>query len=148
MDELELEFELDPKLAADTIDMGDFPLCKLLLMNDSNYPWFILVPRRADMTEIFHLPLEDREQLIRESSFLAENLADLFQARKMNVAALGNQVSQLHIHHVVRKVDDAAWPDPVWGKVPAKPYTDEQLADIRDRLCRLMSEELSFCPVG
>ncbi|TCK08822.1 HIT domain-containing protein [Marinobacterium mangrovicola] len=146
MDELELEFELAPQLKADTINLGDFPLCQLLLMNDANYPWFILVPRRADVTEVYHLSLDDQAELMKESSFLAENLADLFQAKKMNIAALGNMVPQLHIHHVVRQEDDPAWPAPVWGKVPAVPYSDEQLNDIRERLCRLMSEELSFCP--
>ncbi|WP_432695435.1 HIT domain-containing protein [Marinobacterium sp. YM272] len=146
MDELELEYELDPRLAADTISLGNFPLCQLLLMNDANYPWFILVPRRAGVTEIYHLSLDERTQLMSESSFLAENLADLFHASKMNIAALGNMVPQLHMHHVVRKENDAAWPAPVWGKVPAIPYTPAQLDDIRERLCRLMSEELSFCP--
>lgn len=146
MDELELEFELDPQLAADTIDLGAFPLCQLLLTNDSNYPWFILVPRRAGVTEIYHLAREEREQLMRESSFLAENLADLFQARKMNIAALGNMVPQLHLHHVVRRENDPAWPHPVWGKVPARPYSEAELTEVKDRLCRLLSEELSFCP--
>ncbi|KEA62067.1 Diadenosine tetraphosphate (Ap4A) hydrolase [Marinobacterium lacunae] len=146
MDELELEFELDPRLVADTFDLGAFPLCQLLLMNDTNYPWFILVPRRAGVTEIYHLSQEEREQLMRESSFLAENLADLFQARKMNIAALGNMVPQLHLHHVVRQESDPAWPHPVWGRVPAKPYSDEEMANIRERLCRLLSDELSFCP--
>jgi len=146
MDELELEFELDPRLAADTFELGDFPLCRLLLMNDANYPWFILVPRRAGVTEIYHLSQEEREQLMRESSFLAENLADLFQARKMNIAALGNMVPQLHLHHVVRQENDPAWPQPVWGKVPAKPYEEAELASLRERLCRLLSDELAFCP--
>lgn len=146
MDELELEFELAPQLKADTINLGNFPLCQLLLMNDANYPWFILVPRRAGVTEVYHLALEDQAQLMKESSFLAENLADLFQARKMNIAALGNMVPQLHLHHVVRQENDPAWPGPVWGKVPAIPYTSEQMEAIRERLCRLMSEELSFCP--
>lgn len=144
MDELELEFELDPTLAADTVPMGDFPLCRLLLMNDANYPWFILVPRRAGVTEIYHLALEEREQLIRESSFLAETLADLFQARKMNIAALGNQVAQLHLHHVVRQENDPAWPQPVWGRLPAVPYAEAQIADIRQRLGRLLCGELDF----
>jgi diadenosine tetraphosphate (Ap4A) HIT family hydrolase len=144
MDELELEFELDPTLAADTLWMGDFPLCRLLLMNDANYPWFIMVPRRAGVTEIYHLSLEDRDQLMRESSFLAENLADLFQARKMNIATLGNQVPQLHVHHIVRQEHDPAWPQPVWGKVPAVRYSDEAIRDIRERLCRLLCGDLGF----
>lgn len=146
MDELELEFELDSRLSADTISLGNFPLCQLLLMNDANYPWFILVPRRADVTEIYHLSLEDQQQLMRESSFLSENLADLFQAHKMNVAALGNIVHQLHLHHVVRQEGDAAWPGPVWGKVPASPYSDQQLADLIDKLDGLMGAEFDFQP--
>lgn len=146
MDELELEFELDPTLAADTFCMGDFPLCRLLLMNDANYPWFILVPRRADVTEIYHLSFDDRNQLMRESSFLAESLADLFQARKMNIAALGNQVAQLHLHHVVRQESDPAWPQPVWGRMPAVPYAETEVAAIRERLCRLLCGDLDFRP--
>ena len=134
MDELELEFELHPQLAADCIVLGDFPLCRLLLINDANYPWFILVPRRAGATEIYHLSEEERCQMIHESSFLAENLADIFAAKKMNVASLGNMVPQLHLHHIVRQEDDAAWPGPVWGKVPAKPYTDEQIHEIRHKV--------------
>lgn len=134
MDELELEFELHPQLAADCIVLGDFPLSRLLLMNDSNYPWFILVPRRVGATEIYHLSESERCQMIHESSFLAENLADIFAARKMNVASLGNMVPQLHIHHVVRQEDDAAWPGPMWGKVPLTPYTEEQVHDIRHRV--------------
>ncbi len=109
MDELELEFKLDSRLAADTVDLGAFPLCQVLLMNDSHYPWFILVPRRSGATEIYHLTPSEQQQLMRESSYLAESLADLFAARKRNVAPLGNVVAQLHIHHVVRQEDDAAW---------------------------------------
>lgn len=139
MDELELEFELHPQLAADCIVLGDFPLCRLLLMNDANYPWFILVPRRAGATEIYHLTEAERCQMIHESSFLAENLADIFAARKMNVASLGNMVPQLHVHHVVRQEDDAAWPGPIWGKVSVKPYTDEQVHEIRHKVEVLLS---------
>ena len=146
MDELELEFELDPRLAGDTISLGQFPLCQLLLMNDANYPWFILVPRRAGVTEIYHLSAAEQQQLIRESSFLSEMLADLFQARKMNVAALGNMVAQLHLHHVVRQENDPAWPGPVWGKVSAIPYTDDQLAKISTKLESLLDSEFGFSP--
>lgn len=146
MDELELEFELAPRLAADTLPVGDFPLCRVLLMNDANYPWFILVPRRAGVTEIHHLSLGDRQQLMHESSFLAEALADLFQARKMNIAALGNLEPQLHLHHVVRQETDPAWPHPVWGRVPAIPYSEAQVTDIRQRLCRLLCGDQGFVP--
>jgi len=146
MDELELEFKLDPQLKADTIHIGDFPLSQLLLMNDSNYPWFILVPRRAGVSEIYHLGEKDRHQLMRESAALAENLADIFAARKMNVANLGNLVSQLHVHVIVRKESDPAWPGPVWGKAAAKPYSDDELKRIESRLDTLLQGELAFTP--
>ncbi|MBP0049654.1 HIT domain-containing protein [Marinobacterium sp. AK62] len=146
MDELELEFELDPRLVTDTIAIGDFPLCRLLLMNDSQYPWFILVPRRAGVTEIYHLPASEQQQLIQEASELSETLADLFQARKMNVATLGNMVPQLHMHVIARRESDPAWPGPVWGKVPAVPYTDEALAQVRGKLEVLLQGELAFEP--
>lgn len=146
MDELELEFQLDPQLKADTVHLGDYPLCQVLLMNDSNYPWFILVPRRAGVTEIYHLGEKDRHQLMKESASLAENLADIFAARKMNVANLGNMVAQLHVHVIVRKEGDLAWPGPVWGKAPAKSYTDEELSRIQSRLDTLLEGELEFTP--
>ncbi len=146
MDELELEFELHPQLQADCIVLGDLPLCRLLLMNDANFPWFILVPRRAEVTEIYHLSGKDQMQLTRESAFLAETLADAFAARKMNIAALGNMVPQLHLHHIVRYEKDAAWPGPVWGKVPAQPYTTEKIQSIRQRLELLLQGELAFAP--
>ncbi len=144
MDELELEFVLHPQLEADTWVVGDFPLCRLLLMKDANYPWFVLVPRRAGVTEIYHLDPKDRTQLIEESSALSETLADLFIARKMNVAALGNMVPQLHLHHVVRYEDDVAWPGPIWGVAEAKAYSDEQLNTIFRKLEVLLEGELDF----
>lgn len=144
MDELELEFELDSRLANDCITLGDFPLCRLLLMNDANYPWFILVPRRAEATEIYHLSPQEQQQLLHESSFLAENLHDIFDGRKMNIAALGNMVHQLHIHHVVRYESDPAWPAPVWGALPAKPYSAEQIHGIYQKLELMMTDEVNF----
>jgi len=146
MDELELEFTLDPRLVTDTIAIGDFPLCRLLLMNDSQYPWFILVPRRAGVTELYHLPAAEQQQLMAEISELSETLADLFQARKMNVATLGNMVPQLHVHVIARQATDPAWPGPVWGKVPAIPYTTEELARVRSKLEVLLDGELAFEP--
>ncbi len=137
-------FELDARLKHDCIELGDFPLCKLLLMNDASYPWFILVPRRSEVSEVYHLSKADQIQLSQESSFLSENLCDIFAADKMNVAALGNIVRQLHVHHVVRHEDDAAWPAPVWGKQPAQPYSSEQIDSIRQRLVFLMDESAPF----
>ncbi len=118
---------LHPKLAQDCIVIGHFPLCALLLMNDTNYPWFILVPDRAAITEIYQLTKEDQYQLTMESSILAEYLAAEFQADKINIAALGNIVPQLHIHHVARFTNDVAWPAPIWGAVPCKPYNEQDL---------------------
>jgi diadenosine tetraphosphate (Ap4A) HIT family hydrolase len=110
------------------------PLCQVLLMRDANYPWFILVPDRSNVTEIYQLAPDDQQQLIQESSYLAESLAQAFAADKLNVAALGNVVPQLHIHHIVRYHHDPAWPAPVWGKLPAKPYNDNQFAETINRL--------------
>ena len=96
-------FALDPRLQQDTLPIGDFPLCRLLLSNDSNYPWFILVPRREDVSELFQLDAADQQQLWKETTALAEMLKDSFDADKLNVATLGNVVSQLHMHVIVRK---------------------------------------------
>lgn len=116
-------FTLHSQLAADTFEIGNFPLSVLLLMNDANYPWFILVPRRADIREIYQLDGKDQQQLLWESSALAEGLSAQFQADKLNIAALGNMVPQLHLHHIVRYRTDPAWPAPVWGHRPARHYS-------------------------
>lgn len=137
-------FVLDPRLAQDTVSIGDFPLCRLLLSNDSNYPWFILVPRRAEISELFQLSTADQLQLWQETTALSQILKDAFNADKLNVAALGNIVSQLHMHIIVRYREDAAWPAPVWGKHPARPYTAEQLSAIRDRLQLLLTDNFHF----
>lgn len=117
------------QLQQDCVIIGRFSLCHLLLMKDANYPWFILVPDRDGMSEIFQLSSQDQQQLVVESSQLAEVLADNFQADKINIAALGNMVPQLHIHHVVRYRNDVAWPAPVWGAVPIKPYAEDELSE-------------------
>ena len=122
-------FSLHPKLSEDTITLGDFPLCRLLLMNDSTYPWFILVPRRDDLREIHELTEADQQQLLKESSQLARQLVALFKADKLNVAALGNLVPQLHLHHIVRYQKDPCWPAPVWGKTLPVPYVPERLPE-------------------
>lgn len=127
-------FRLHPQLAQDCATLGRFELCHLLLMRDANYPWCILVPDRVDVTEIYQLSPEDQQQLMRESSLLACAMAKAFSADKMNVAALGNVVPQLHIHHIARRRDDPAWPAPVWGKVPALPYSEAGLRETIERL--------------
>lgn len=122
-------FELHPRLAEDSVVVGQFDLCLLLLSKDANYPWCILVPKREETYEIHHLDEEEQIQLIRESSRLSEVMISLFDADKMNVAALGNVVRQLHVHHIARFTDDVAWPQPIWGKVPTKLYEPDALAE-------------------
>ncbi len=136
---------LHPQLAADCIVLGRFPLCHLLLMNDRNYPWFILVPDRADIREIYQLEATDRNQLLAESCLLSEFLMNEFNGDKLNVAALGNMVPQLHLHHVVRYAADPAWPTPVWGKHPALPYSESALEEIKIkfRIARLKNFEVA-----
>lgn len=126
-------FELHPKLAADGIRLGHFPLNLLLLMNESRYPWFILVPQRAGLREIHELPRADRHQLMDESADLAAYLAREFRGDKLNLAAIGNLVPQLHLHHVVRRRDDPAWPAPVWGRFEPLPYTETAAEALRAR---------------
>jgi len=136
--------ELHPQLQKDCLIVGRFTLCRLLLMRDANYPWFILVPDRDGITEIFQLSEDDQVQLLRESSRLSAVLVERFQADKLNIAALGNVVPQLHIHHVVRYRDDAAWPAPVWGRVPARPYTPEGLAAVIERLRQGLRDDFEY----
>lgn len=129
-------FALDPRLQQDTIILGHFPLSLLLLMNDSTYPWLILVPQRPEIREIHELAPRDRRQLLDESCHLAETMAALFGPDKLNIAALGNVVPQLHLHHVARFRHDPAWPAPVWGKTPAVPYLPTQFHELRHRLMK------------
>lgn len=142
-------FELHPRLAQDTVAVGEFPLSLLLLHKDANYPWCILVPKREAVFEIHHLSEEDQQQLMRESCQLAEVMTSVFDADKMNVAALGNQVRQLHLHHVVRFEGDPAWPNPVWGVKPASQYSAEHLQDRLEHLrSALVGEEFVLsCPL-
>jgi diadenosine tetraphosphate (Ap4A) HIT family hydrolase len=129
------DFNLDPRLARDTFCLGAFPLSLLLLMNDSTYPWLILVPQRPAIHEIYQLAPADQQQLLVESSHLAKVLAGLLHPDKLNIAALGNVVPQLHLHHVVRYRSDPAWPAPVWGKAPPVPYLPTQVEALRTGLC-------------
>jgi diadenosine tetraphosphate (Ap4A) HIT family hydrolase len=131
-------FSLDPRLQNDTFVLGRFPLSLLLLMNDCTYPWLILVPQRPEIREIYQLDPADQHQLLRESCHLAAALAEHYHPDKLNIAALGNVVQQLHLHHVVRFRTDPAWPAPVWGKAPAVPYRTEQVDALRSQLLPLL----------
>lgn len=116
------DFTLHPQLAADTVPVGDLPLCRALLSNDANYPWLILVPRRPDIVELIDLAAEDRATLTAEIDAAARALKATVPCDKLNVAALGNMVPQLHVHIIARRRSDPAWPKPVWGAVPGKAY--------------------------
>jgi len=132
---------LHPQLEKDCFIVGRFPLCLLLLLNDANYPWFILVPQRENICEIHQLSEMDQIQLIHESSALAECIEDTFKADKINIAALGNMVPQLHVHHIVRYKTDASWPAPIWGKVPAIPYSADDANDLSERIRLLLKDK-------
>jgi diadenosine tetraphosphate (Ap4A) HIT family hydrolase len=125
---------LHPKLAEDCFVVGRFDLSALLLMNDARYPWFVLVPQRSGISEIHHLSGAQRQQLISESALLSEALANGFAADKINIAALGNLVPQLHVHHIARYKTDAAWPAPVWGRLPAIRYAEGEEQEVIRRL--------------
>lgn len=118
-----------PRLVEDCIIVGRFSLSYLLLHKDANYPWFILVPDRQDITEIYQLCEDDQRQLMLESCILAETLSRDFNADKINIAALGNLVPQLHVHHIARYQHDIAWPAPIWGLHPPIDYTSGKLAE-------------------
>lgn len=131
-------FELHPRLQADTQILGDLPLCRVLLAKDSQYPWLILVPRVAGLREIHHLLPEQQQQLMQESCAVATLMEETLGPDKINVAALGNLVPQLHLHHVARFSTDAAWPGPIWGAHPAIPYQAQDLRQQADNwLARL-----------
>lgn len=122
-----MNFQLHPRLEQDCKEIGRFKLSRLLLMNDSQYPWCILVPEREDISEIYQLTTSDQQQLQQESCLLSEKMAELYDADKMNVAAIGNMVPQLHLHHIARYRTDPAWPAPVWGISDPIPYDKKQL---------------------
>ena len=129
------EFELHPDLARDGHFVIDLALCRLLMIDDANYPWFVLVPRRPGLRELHELSDADAAMFWAESRSVGRTLLDRFEGDKLNVAALGNVTPQLHVHHIVRYRDDAAWPRPVWGTVPTIGYSpevaDRRIAEVR-----------------
>jgi len=120
------DFALHPQLAKDCFVIVDLDLCRLLLMNDKNYPWCVLVPMREGKKDLYELTDVEQLLFIKESSRLSTVMMELFKGKKMNVAALGNVVPQLHIHHIVRFEGDPCWPKPVWGQVSPVFYSDEE----------------------
>lgn len=135
-------FELHPRLRQDCLLLGRLELCCLLLMNDRTYPWFILVPERPGITEVYQLPDLDQRHLIQESSALAHAIQMVFQPDKLNIAAIGNLVPQLHVHHVARFVGDPAWPGVVWGRPRGLPYECAEAARIKCLVACQLGPEL------
>ncbi len=133
-------FSLHPQLAADTVPVGDLPLVRVLLAKDANYPWLILVPRWPGLTEIIDLPDTEQTRLLGEVAAVSRALKAVTACDKLNVAAIGNVVAQLHVHVVARRRDDIAWPKPVWGAVPPVPYQPEA----RDALMTALRAALPF----
>ncbi|WP_445679651.1 HIT domain-containing protein [Radicibacter daui] len=120
-------FALDPRLEADWLPVGEFPLSRLMIKRDCRLPWFILVPRRAGAVEIHRLSADDQRQLFKETMQVAEMIEATFPCDKLNIGALGNIVSQLHVHLVARRVGDFAWPGAIWGVGTAEPWQEAAL---------------------
>lgn len=128
--------ELHPVLAKDCITVCTLLVCDVLLMNDSQYPWLILVPDRPDLKDLDELSKDDTPLLYSDINKTSKVLRELFKPTKLNVAALGNMVPQLHIHVIARFESDKAWPRPVWGLHPPQPYANDDLNDLLTRLRR------------
>lgn len=131
-------WSLHPQLVSDTHPIAAFGLSELRLMDDANYPWLILVPRVPDARELVDLDAAAQGTLMEEIGRCSRALQALFRPHKLNVAALGNLVPQLHVHVIARHTDDPAWPAPVWGRVNARPYTPEALVERVSRLQRAL----------
>jgi diadenosine tetraphosphate (Ap4A) HIT family hydrolase len=123
-------WSLHPQLERDTANIGDLPLSRVLLINDANYPWLLLVPRRPDIVEVIDLDEVAQAQLTTEIARVSRALREVTQCHKLNVAALGNMVPQLHVHIIARFRTDAAWPKPVWGAAPPRAYERDTLHDL------------------
>ncbi len=130
---VDADFVLHPQLALDSLLVADWPLCQVRLINDQQYPWFLLVPKVVAAKDIIDLTDAQQLQLWQESKQLSHWIRADYQPDKLNIAALGNMVPQLHLHHIGRFKTDVAWPAPVWGKHPAQPYNPAQLADLLAR---------------
>jgi diadenosine tetraphosphate (Ap4A) HIT family hydrolase len=136
-------WSLHPQLAQDTVPVGDLPLSRVLLASDANYPWLILVPRLPGLVELIDLDESTQNQLLGEIAAAARALQSITECEKLNIAALGNQVSQLHVHVIARRHSDAAWPKPVWGAAPPVAYDPK----VRDGLIGTLRRALHVTPV-
>lgn len=134
------DFKLHSQLANDSYYLGDFELSALLLINDKQFPWMLLVPRRANIREIYQLEQAEQLKLWQESQRLSQGLMELYKGDKLNIAALGNMVPQLHLHHIVRFKDDLCWPAPVWGKLQMKPYDHLDVVQIQAKIVEKITD--------
>ncbi len=134
-------FQIDPRLAEDTLEVASLTLCQVLLLNDRRYDWLVLVPRRESVTEILDLSPQDQAQLWREVTLVAQVLRHAQPNLKLNIGALGNVVRQLHLHVLLRQEGDPAWPGPVWGHSPREPHTAEAGHAAAERWRVLLAEE-------
>ncbi|WP_417668394.1 HIT domain-containing protein [Roseibium sp.] len=135
-----IAFDINPRLEGDSRPVVDLPLCAVRLMKDANYPWLLLIPRKQDLIEIIDLQPLERIVLMEEVGQVSEALKAVTDCEKLNVAAIGNVVSQLHVHIVARFRDDPAWPAPVWGAVPSIPYDGDRANALIARLQDALSD--------
>lgn len=131
-------FVLDSKLQADSFFVADLKMSRLLLMNDANYTWLILVPQKPDLVELTDLTFYEQVEVLGEINMLARILKTNFGCEKLNIGALGNVVNQLHIHVIARKKNDATFPKPVWGNAPAKPYEKDEAQAVINKIKSLI----------
>lgn len=139
-----MSFSLDPRLAADTHLVGELALSRLLLMDDARFPWLVLVPRIVGARELVDLDATDRATLLDEVTQVGRALETLLSPDKLNIAALGNVVAQLHVHVIARSTQDVAWPQPVWGFGTREPYA----AIARERRLAELRATLALVPAG
>ena len=141
-----MQFKLDSRLQNDCFLVGSFPLCQILLLNDKNFPWIILVPRIAEVTEIIQLSTDQQQQLLDESGIVSRLLLDHFPIDKLNTGAIGNIVSQLHVHHIARRHDDPCWPGVVWGYGKGLAYDEPEKRTLINKIQGLLSHVTGFEP--
>ena len=141
-----MSFQLHPQLSKDTTIIGHFPLCLVLLHRDNVAPWIILVPKRSEMKELHHLPMQEQQQFLIESQAISQALEAIFQPDKINLGALGNLVPQLHIHHIARHINDMVWPRPIWGNTKGEFRTEEEQERMQAQVSSLLSLSNIFTP--
>ena len=137
-------FMLDKRLEQDCIRVGEFDLCMVLLLNDANFPWVILVPKIEGVSELYDLSEQDQQQFMKESSCVALMLKSLFKPDKLNIAAIGNKVRQLHIHHIARFENDKCWPETVWGYGGGRAYTETEKSGILNKIRAFLDGSCGF----